>query len=731
MAKHNFLLNFFLPFILLSNPLVCDASESANSKLHIIYMGALPRGEYSPTSHHLSLLQQVIDNGDIASHFVRSYKRSFNGFVAKLNDQQREKLANMEGVVSVFPSKTLHLQTTRSWDFVGLCESIKRQQKGESDVLIRVIDTGIWPESESFSDAGFGPIPTKWRGICEGGGNITCNRKIIGARNYDSRHVGDGTARDREGHGTHTASTAAGNEVKGVSFYGLAEGTARGGVPSSRIAAYKVCQPDSGCSGADVLSAFDDAIADGVDIITISLGSGSASDFVRDSIAIGSFHAMEKGVLTVHSAGNKGPDPSSVSSVAPWLLSVAATTIDRQFIDKVTLGNGKTLWGRSVNTIVSNGTKVPIVVRNSDDKKRCTGVTPENCDCVDSELVKGKIVLCEGFSGTDVVYQAGAFGLIINNKDNLDDVSFVTYLPSLSLDSKDFDLVKSYTNSTKYPQAEILESEIFEDHNAPKVASFSSRGPNPLVSEILKPDISAPGVDILAAFSPEASPSESSNDKRMMKYNILSGTSMSCPHVAGISAYVKSFHPDWSPAAIKSAIMTTAQPLNGTYDMAGEFAYGAGNVNPQQVIDPGLVYDISKEDYVQMLCNYGYDAEKIKQIARGNSTCHGASQRSLVKDINYPALVIPVEPLKPFIVKVNRTVTNVGFPSSCYKATIFPNSKLNFTVEPELLSFKSLNEKQSFVVTVVGGAKPKETVFSSSLIWSDGTHSVRSPIIVL
>ncbi|KAJ1439523.1 Peptidase S8/S53 domain [Sesbania bispinosa] len=314
-------------------------------------MGSLPRGEYSPTSHHLSLLQQVMDIGDIASHFVRSYKRSFNGFVAKLNYQQREKLANMEGVVSVFPSKTLYLQTTRSWDFVGLCESFKRQQKAESDVVIGVIDTGIWPESESFSDAGFGPIPTKWRGTCEGG-----------------------------------------------------EGTARGGVPSSRIAAYKVCQPNSGCNGADVLSAFDDAIADGVDIITISLGSGSVSDFVRDSIAIGSFHAMEKGVLTVHSAGNKGPDPNSVSSVAPWLLSVAATTIDRQFIDKVTLGNGKTLWGRSVNTIVSNGTKVPIVVRNSDDKKRCTGVTPENCDCVDSELVKGKIVLCEAFTRTDVEY---------------------------------------------------------------------------------------------------------------------------------------------------------------------------------------------------------------------------------------------------------------------------------------------------------------------------------------
>lgn len=170
-------------------------------------------------------------------------------------------------------------------------------------------------------------------------------------------HASDGiggSARDFKGHGTHTASTAAGKEVKDVSFYGFAKGIARGGVPSERIAAYNVCHDT--CHGLDILSAFDDSIADGVNIITLSLGSPGAIDFLEDPIAIGSFHAMEKGILTVQATGNEGPLLYSVDSGAPWLFSVAATTIDRKYIDKLILGNGKTFIGKSVNTVSSNGT---------------------------------------------------------------------------------------------------------------------------------------------------------------------------------------------------------------------------------------------------------------------------------------------------------------------------------------------------------------------------------------
>lgn len=175
------------------------------------------------------------------------------------------------------------------------------------------------------------------------------DRKLIGARFYTSAVLTPDSAIDTVGHGTHTASTAAGNSVKDASFYGIAQGTARGGVPSARIAAYKVCYEHSGCKDADILAAFDDAIADGVDIITISLGSLIAVDIKTDSISIGSLHAMQKGILTVHSAGNNGFSPGTVISVAPWLLTVGASSMDRGIVTKITLGNGKTIVVSNIN----------------------------------------------------------------------------------------------------------------------------------------------------------------------------------------------------------------------------------------------------------------------------------------------------------------------------------------------------------------------------------------------
>lgn len=145
---------------------------------------------------------------------------------------------------------------------------------------------------------------------------------------------------DTSGHGTHVASTVAGQSVTSASLYGLGSGTARGGVPSARIAVYKVCWYD-GCYGSDILAAFDDAIADGVDIISVSLGHAKPRDYFQDSISIGSFHAMRNGILTSTSAGNEGPGYRTVTNMSPWFLSVAASTIDRKFLTKVLLGNGK------------------------------------------------------------------------------------------------------------------------------------------------------------------------------------------------------------------------------------------------------------------------------------------------------------------------------------------------------------------------------------------------------
>ncbi|KAL6275760.1 hypothetical protein ACE6H2_019361 [Prunus campanulata] len=728
MAKHRALL-FYHAFIILilTLSLFCKAT-SEDRKVYIVYLGSLPDWVFSPSSHHLSILQRVVqESGSAENLLVRSYKRSFNGFAAKLTDQEREKLSNMKEVVSVFPSRPLQLQTTRSWDFMGFNEKVKRNAGVESDIIVGVIDSGIWPESDSFKDEGFGPPPKKWKGACEGGKNFTCNNKVIGARYYLTE-----SARDEWGHGTHTASTAAGNAVKDVSFYGLAQGTVRGGVPAARIAVYKVCSHEKLCSAHNTLGAFDDAIADGVDIITISVSFTAIRDFDEDPIAIGAFHAMEKGILTSNSAGNNGPSGATVSSVAAWMLTVAASSMDRRIIDKVVLGDGRTLVGNSVNTFALNGTSFPLI-HGKDVSRNCTEKSAGSCEqgCLDSDLVKGKIVLCDRYtSGVSEAYKVGALGSILTNYINIDDASFVLPLPASTLNNTEYNEVLSYMNSTRDPQANILKSEVIKDLVAPIVASLSARGPNLILPNIIKPDISAPGVEILAAYSPNASISIP-HDTRRVKYNIMTGTSMACPHATAVAAYVKTFHPDWSPAAIKSSIMTTAWPMNETNSniSSGEFAYGSGHINPVKAIDPGLVYEASKEDYVKLLC-MKYEESMVRLISGDNSSCPTGSEKGSPVDLNYPSMGAKVAAVEPFTVKFHRTVKNVGLANSTYKAIMSPNAKVDIKVVPEVISFTSLNEEKTFDVTVAGSGLPYESRVSASLAWSDGTHSVRSPIVV-
>ncbi|XP_034221169.1 subtilisin-like protease SBT4.3 [Prunus dulcis] len=728
MAKHRALL-FYHAFIILilTLSLFCKAT-SEDRKVYIVYLGSLPDWVFSPSSHHLSILQRVVqENGSAENLLVRSYKRSFNGFAAKLTDQEREKLSNMKEVVSVFPSRPLQLQTTRSWDFMGFNEKVKRNAGVEGDIIVGVIDSGIWPESDSFKDEGFGPPPKKWKGACEGGKNFTCNNKVIGARYYLTE-----SARDEWGHGTHTASTAAGNAVKDVSFYGLAQGTARGGVPAARIAVYKVCSREKSCSAHNTLGAFDDAIADGVDIITISVSFTAIRDFDEDPIAIGAFHAMEKGILTSNSAGNNGPSGATVSSVAPWMLTVAASSMDRRIIDKVVLGDGRTLVGNSINTFGLNGTSFPLI-HGKDVSRNCTEKSAGSCEqgCLVSDLVKGKIVLCDRYtSGVSEAYKVGALGSILTNYINIDDASFVLPLPASTLNNTEYNEVMSYMNSTRDPQANLLKSEVIKDLVAPIVASLSARGPNLILPDIIKPDISAPGVEILAAYSPNASISIR-QDMRRVKYNIMTGTSMACPHATAVAAYVKTFHPDWSPAAIKSSIMTTAWPMNETNSniSSGEFAYGSGHINPVKAIDPGLVYEVSKEDYVKLLC-MKYEESMVRLISGDNSSCPTGSEKGSPVDLNYPSMGAKVAAVEPFTVKFHRTVKNVGLANSTYKAIMSPNAKIDIKVVPEVISFASLNEEKTFDVTVAGSGLPYELRVSASLVWSDGTHSVRSPIVV-
>ncbi|KAK8544355.1 hypothetical protein V6N13_056137 [Hibiscus sabdariffa] len=704
------LLNLSNEFLYFSDRSLTMFVPSAMMQIYIAYMGSLSDGDYIPTSHHFSLLQALFKQSSVEDYLIRSYRRSFNGFAAKLTDEEAKKLASFKGVVSVFPNKVYHLQTTRSWDFMGFNQTVKRNATAESNVIIGVIDSGVWPESDSFSDEGFGPPPLKWKGSCKGGQNFTCNNKLIGARFYVKDEVTE-SARDIVGHGSHTASTAAGNHVGNASFYGLAEGTARGGVPSARIAAYKVCS-DVGCTTEAILAGFDDAIADGVDLLTVSLGSEGSSEFYMDPVAIGAFHAAEKGILVLQSAGNSGTNGlQTVTSVAPWILSVAASTTDRYFIDKVVLGNGKTLTGLSVNSFSLNGTKVPLVY-GQQASAGCSQSAARACmrGCLDRSLVKNKIVVCDDTrQALSATHSAGALGSIVQT--SLQNTSFVVPLPASALRTDDYESLLSYLNSTKQPVAEILKSETIQDSWAP-------------------PDISAPGVDILAAYSPVVSPSSTATDERRVKYNVLSGTSMACPHVAAVAAYVKTFHPDWSPSAIKSALITTASSMDPSKNPDGEFSYGSGHVNPVNAINPGLVYDNAEGDNIRFLCSIGYSENIIGYISGTNSSCPKNSSKTLPRDFNYPTLTALVKAGGSFTVNFQRTVTNVGVATSTYNATISSSPKLEVTVIPQVLSFKTLWEKKSYNVTIKGKALAEMSIASASLTWSDSIHNVRSPIVI-
>ncbi|KAH0896374.1 hypothetical protein HID58_045942 [Brassica napus] len=733
MAK---LLAFFCLFSYIIVLSLCSVSaaidDNQDQQVYVVYMGALPSSEvYTPMSDHMNILQGITGESSNEGRLLRSYKRSFNGFAARLTQSERERIANMEGVVSVFLNKNLQLQTTTSWDFMGLKKgkATNRNLAVESNTIIGVIDAGITPESESFSDKGFGPPPQKWKGVCSGGKNFTCNNKLIGARDYTSEG-----SRDTVGHGTHTASTIAGNAIQDASFYGLGNGTMRGGVPASRIVSYKVCT-----------------------------WLGCSSD--KDPVAIGSFHAIAKGILTVNSAGNNGPETKTLESVAPWILTVAASNTNRAFITKVVLGNGKTLvvrikkpvfdlyhlifvslnpfrymkQGKSVNTFGLNGTMYPLVYgKSAVNSSACSVESAEKCEegCLQESLVKGKVVVCNSTDSFEALANGAVAGISLNRTPN---VAFVTSFPLSALSQEDLNSLVSYIKSESSPVATVLRTEESFSQLAPVVAAFSSRGPNTIATDILKtmvddlqPDISAPGVEILAAFSPEVSPSSSVYDTRRVKYSVLSGTSMSCPHVTGVAAYIRTFHPQWSPSMIKSAIMTTAWPMNAseTGFVSNEFAYGAGHVDPISATNPGLVYDLTKADYTAFLCGMKYNETMVKLISGEAATCTG---ENLPRNLNYPSMSAKLLGSKSsFIVSFKRTVTNVGAPNSIYKSKVVLNlgSKLNVKVFPSALVFKKVNEKQSFTAIVTGSAIDSKLLLSANLIWSDGTHNVRSPIVV-
>ncbi|KAM2002532.1 hypothetical protein ACFX15_026220 [Malus domestica] len=733
--------------------LAAEISICLSSKVYVVYMGSKngeDPDEILTQNHEMLAFVHTGSMEEARASHLYSYRHGFRGFAAKLTDLQAFQISKMPGVVSVFPNSKRKLHTTHSWDFMGLLgeetmEIIGYSTKNQVDVIVGFIDTGIWPESPSFDDANMPPVPARWKGRCESGEKftaLTCNRKVIGARYYNSGYeaeeestttVSFRSPRDSSGHGSHTASIAAGRYVLNMTYKGLAAGGARGGAPMARIAVYKTCW-NSGCYDVDLLAAFDDAIRDGVDIMSVSLGPDAPQgDYFSDAISIGSFHAARHGIIVVASSGNEG-NPGSATNLAPWMLTVGASSTDRDFTSDIILENGANFTGESLSVLEMKASARII----SASEANAGYFTPyQSSYCLESSLnrtkARGKVLVCRhAESSTEsklaksmLVEKAGGVGMVlIDDADK--DIAVPFVIPSAIVGQRIGHQILSYIIRARKPKSRILPAKtILGLKPAPRVTAFSSKGPNSLTPEILKPDVTAPGLNILASWSPAAG---------NKLFNILSGTSMACPHVTGIAALIKAVYPSWSPAAIRSAIMTTATLLDKNskpilVDPEGRrgnaFDYGSGFVNPKRVLDPGLVYDAHSADYVEFLCSVGYDKKAVHQITRDNSTCKQAFRTA--SDLNYPSITVP------YLVgnfSVTRTVTNVGRPKGIYRAAVSPPIGINVTIVPNRLIFNRFGQKIKFTVNFKVAAPPAKGYAFGFFSWVRGRSRVTSPLVV-
>lgn len=728
---------------------------------------------YSATLQGLSSnplgLHKPIHTGKDNKDFLHVYKTIFHGFSARLTITEAQELKKSPGVLYVLPDQLRQIQTTRSPQFLGLDTSnpvgLLTESDSGSNVIIGVFDTGIWPERRSFHDEDLGPIPSHWKGECIEGQNFTknhCNKKIIGARyfvdGYESAagkiNSTDGlkSPRDTDGHGTHTASTAAGRAVRNASLFGYAKGTAVGVAPKARIAVYKICWK-RGCTDSDILAAFDKAVEDGVNVISISVGGGTRS-YNLDPIAIGSFGAMERGVLVSASAGNSGPGTTTVTNVAPWITTVGASTIDRNFPTDLVLRDGRVITGASLYSgkPFPRKTYFPLVYAGnvSVDRRAAAICSP---DALDKELLRGKIVVCVrgGIARAakgEAVKQAGGIGVIVANVAPVGEglIADAHTIPGVAITESAGRIVLAYISSSRNPSATmVFRGTQVGVKPAPAVASFSARGPSAESIYVLKPDLIAPGVNILAAWPDGVSPTELSFDMRRTEFNIASGTSMSCPHVSGLVVLLKGAHPDWSPAMIRSALMTTAYthdregtPLldEKSYNFSTVWDMGAGHVDPEKALDPGLVYDLTMNDYLDFLCASNYSREDIQQIARVSVRCNRKHQKPW--NLNYPAISVAFDStskVSKMVVVVTRTVTHVGNGASNYIVTVTNPKGVNVIVYPPKMNFKQKGQKKKYVVriSVQNVTLPVRNTMMEfgKLTWTDGKHQVTSPLVVV
>lgn len=746
----------------------------------------------SYTAQLVAEQDKVLARAGTDAELIYRYQYGLNGFAAKLHPSQAHKLESMPEVLHVWEDEVRPLATNFSLDFLDLFDRDRGLRRASGfdgeDVIIGVIDSGIAPGHPALMDTReadrprlcqgdwaensllgkwlchrfkkredtliFEP-PENWNGICQTGERFEladCNNKLIGARYFIAGAQATGpidadeirSARDVDGHGTHTATTAAGNRVK-ASIFNTFIGRIEGIAPRARVAVYKACWLRPGdqrasCNTSDLANAIDAAVADGVDIINYSVGSSLLRVTAPDDLAL--MAATKAGVLAVVAAGNEGPNLGTIGSPAgsPWVITAAASSRNGQSsAEALEITLPQSIAGlyavKEANFTPALAERGPIdgvlvLVDDNDDTldDGSEGTASDACEPLANSVdIANNIALIQrGGCAFDVkvsnaanagaiaalVYNIAGDPIVMNGSAGLSDI------PALMIGQADGNLILAELDAGNQVSVLMEKGLLLTRRETGNVmGSFSARGPGPM-PDILKPDVSAPGINILAGFTPDTA-----NAMPGEYYAYLSGTSMSTPHVAGVAALLLQAHPDWSPAAIKSALMTTAH--QSLFASDGEtpalpFDYGAGHIVPNDAVDPGLVYDVTGTEYDAYAC--GIESPAIAAVRCTELSAAGHSFAAT--DLNQPSIAIERLASERTI---TRRVTNVSDQSGTYVANVSAPAGIGVTVSPASITLPP-GQSATFDITFSYESGPLDLWRFGSLTWSSDTHSVYSTI---
>ena len=640
------------------------------------------------------------------------YTTAFNGFSAKLTAKQVAALKADKRVRAVTAARVVATSagTAGSTATSSAAADAKPAPPPSGSgtgagVVIGVLDTGIWPTSPSFAKQM--AAPAGWHGTCQTGVRFVaefCNGKILGARYFADTYLAstggalpDGevlSPLDVEGHGTHTASTAAGLPVSNVTIAGRDFGSVSGVAPDAQIAVYKVLWGGYGYDG-DIISAIDAAIGDGVQVLNYSIGVQFGDWDAKTPVGQAFLNATLAGIFVSAAAGNDGMT-GSISNAAPWITTVGAA-VTKADEGTLRLGDGTTLVGASLDPLP--GGKGGPLVFGDQAGSLANGAAYCEPGSLDAAKVKGNVVACaleDPFSEAAEVKAKGAAAMLLFDPQGNIRVNYVYDFPVLYLNTAQqagtlFNYVMRHPTDGTARLASGGDGSSLP--GLPSVADFSSKGPNHVAPGVFKPDLVAPGADIVAAVSPVGDFGR--------QYDAYSGTSMAAPYVAGAAAVLSAEHPDWSPGALASALRTTATDTVGTTDPLYQ---GSGLVDLTRAADPGLVIEPDPADLVS-----------FSQTAQPDG-----------RELNLPSVLLhEYDGTAP--VTVTRTLTNVGATPETYRASVSGLAGMQVTVTPGTVTVAP-GKTATVTITLRRGSAPWDRYVTGAITWRGPVHSVRIPV---